>query len=932
MRHFTFSIFLIFLVFSTFHLAQGRLIGKDVSQQPISLSADSIKTWDEDGDKVFFAEGNVTLEQGEIRITTNSLVSWFTEVKVDQFVEGYLEVYSDSKVALSQEGVVDDYEHMFLQLITTAGIVINPLKGKIQSFEEGQNIEAYLRGKMIRDEGKGEFASKESPRGIPVGPPVSMPAEGIPVEIFADDIDSWIERDVRIIVATGNVRIEKSGETINADNVILYLDQKKENEEEDSKQVFREIYAEGNVTLKRGQDVMIADKVFENVKEEKGILVNSTMRTTFGEAAIPLYIRGEEIKHRGKEEYDVKNGSFSSCTYGHPHFHFKSSNIRLFKSQQQTLVSTQKDTFYAGNIPIFYIPFLSFDLKNNKSLLKEWETGTASRYGKFVRTDWDVYSLTSSTNMSDWSELTFSADYLSMRGPAAGLDFEYTKPKVSGLASAYYINDKATSDINSVPIEDNDRGQILWRHRQLLRGDWRADIELSQVSDRSFFREFYELEFKSEKDRETLIYLRKISDNKGITFLAERQLRTYDTLVDSKRLNRKNESLPELKYRIIGEPLWEGKLNYTSETELTYQSRLFNGIPSNQAVEAFLGRGALLTAERVFDREPFSRRLAPEETFRFDTDHILTAPFHVFGVRFTPFMGARLTGYSESVKIDPVTLENRGNGAPRGRIAGTLGFKANTTLSRTYSIYNKFFNINRLRHIIIPEARFNVIPIVTQGPEDLNQFDGVDALDTYQSIVLGVRNRFQTKRGETGGEIPVDFLDVGIEFNLFPGSAGLNRKRDDFIKLDLALKLNEKISLVSEHNEFNLNTGGVDIFNFGLSYNNMPKWQLYVGNRFIEGISSSLVISSTYALSEKWQIGFFEQYDFKTRQLDLNDQAVTQTAESSNLNTNLVVSRFFHDWIGNATFSINEVRANNFARFDIIPRGGTQNVNNLFQF
>ena len=102
----------------------------------------------------------------------------------------------------------------------------------------------------------------------------------------------------------------------------------------------------------------------------------------------------------------------------------------------------------------------------------------------------------------------------------------------------------------------------------------------------------------------TLFYLRNISGNKGITFLAEHQLRTYDTLIDSLRLSRKDEKFPELKYRIIGEPLWDGKLNLTSETGLVYQNRLFDRLSDApfKSNPLFLGRGELLTAERVFDR------------------------------------------------------------------------------------------------------------------------------------------------------------------------------------------------------------------------------------------------------------------------------------------------------------------------------------------
>jgi hypothetical protein len=173
---------------------------------------------------------------------------------------------------------------------------------------------------------------------------------------------------------------------------------------------------------------------------------------------------------------------------------------------------------------------------------------------------------------------------------------------------------------------------------------------------------------------------------------------------------------------------------------------MYDRISPLKADQRFLSRGALLTAERVFDRT--SARFAPEETIRFDTNNMLNAPFRLLGQTFNPFIGTRFTGYSESVKVDPVTGRNEGEGAPRGRIAVPIGFNTTRSFSRTYSVYNKFLDVNRLRHTIMPELAFNFIPIVTQDPEDLNQFDGTDALDTYSSISFGLRNRLQTKRGK----------------------------------------------------------------------------------------------------------------------------------------------------------------------------------------
>ncbi|MGR3175271.1 MAG: LPS assembly protein LptD [Candidatus Scalindua sp.] len=927
----TTTFFIALIILCDRNITQGALIKKDVSPHPIHISAGKITTWQKDGVRIFSAEGNVKIEQGDIQITADSAITWFSEIKITQFTEGHMDILCEGNVSLIQEDSIDNYEQVYLKLITTSGVVFEP---SVQSFEEEKSTELYLRGETIRAKGMEEFASEEILKELyQAGQPASVDAEeGELIDITADDIDSWEEGDTRVIVALGNVKIKKGSETLDADSVILYMDLGKSEKGKSPKQTYKEMYAEGNVTLVREGDLIIAEKIFENFKENKGIFVNSTITSILKPPVVrqetPVYVTGEEIKHEDKGRYEVKNGHFSLCSYGHPHYRFKFSKLRITKSAETSIASTRNNVFYLGKVPIMYVPFLNFDLKSKTKRLEEWDTGTTTRFGRFVNTKWDVYGFAFGEKMDPWSDLTLSLSYVQLKGPGAGLDFEYGKENFSGYLNTSFLIDNDETGINGVEVDETTRGHFLWRHRLMLskifddksgtdddesdiynNNGWIADIEISQVSDRTFLREYFQPQLKTEKDRETAFYLRKISDNRGFTFLAEHQLRTYDTLIDSERLSRKNQSLPELKYRIIGEPLWGGKLNLTSETELAYQNRMFDRISPLKAEENFLGRGALLTAERVFDRTP--TRFAPEETIRFDTNNMLNAPFRFLGQKFNPFIGARFTGYSESVKVDPVTGRNVGNGTPRGRIAIPIGFSTTRSLSRTYSVYNKFLNINRLRHTMTPELLFDFIPIVTQNPEDLNQFDGTDALDTYSSIRFGLLNRLQTKRGKPGEEKSVDIVYFDTRFNFFPGNAGLNRKRDNYIALDLNLKLHEKISFFSEGNEFNLGKGRIDILNTSLGYNH-PKWGNFtIGNRFSKNIISTVTFSASKTVNEKWAVNFTEQFAFKTAGSD-----------SGSLFASANIQRLFHDWIVNIGITqIGTRQDDNIVIFNVLPKG-----------
>jgi len=928
-------------------MAQGAHMKKDISHYPIHISASSISTWQNNEIRVFQANGDAEVEQGDVRIVADDVIIWFKEVKTGQIVEGSLEIYCKGNITLFREEDIQDFKETYLELVTTAGISVSPTDASDQvvSFEDEKRSGLYAQAEKFKAKEKGEPYKDDTPSGTA--------AAGEMVDILADDIDTWLENDVRVIVAIGNVRIKKSGETLNADNVILYFDQEESDKEKSPKQVYKEVYAEGNVTLTRGSDLIIAEKIFQNIKEDKGLFVNSTIESVLKPPAVkinkPAFVSGDEIKNT-KGNYEIKNGDFSLCGYGHPHYKFKYSKLRIIKTGDDSILTAKNNVFKIGKVPLMYVPYLNFNLKTSPKRLEEWDTGTTTRFGRFVTTDWDLYGFGFGKNLDKWSDVTVSLDYMELKGPRAGTNIKYGKENFSGYLDTYYMTDKDGTGINSVAVEDESRGHFLWRNRLMLskilrdkhgtndnksdnrkidnwiaditnNDGWVVDTEISHVKDRTYFREYYQSEFKNEKDKTTLFYLRNISGNKGITFLAEHQLRTYDTLIDSVRLSRKNESFPELKYRIIGEPLWNGKLNITSETELAYQNRMFDRLsPTNRSFDGssssksetnFLGRGDLLTAERVFDRS--SARFDPKETIRFDTYNMLNAPFRLMGQRFNPFIGIRLTGYSESIKVDPVTGQNEGNGAARGRAAIPIGINTSTTLSRTFSVYNKFLNINRLRHVMVPELLVNFTPIVTQNPEDLNQFDGIDAIDTYKSVKFGLRNRLQTKRGKPGREETVDIVDLGTELNLFPGDAGLNRRRDDYIGWYYNIKLTDKASILSEGNEFNLRKGGVDISNLAFLYSPSPQLRFSAGNRYIDNSSSTIFFTSTINANEKWKVSVSQQYALKTGRVDKN---------SRSLYSGVNITRNLHDWT--VTMSIAQIGTredDNIVSFNILPRG-----------
>src|SRR3989337_4409733 len=209
---------------------------------------------------------------------------------------------------------------------------------------------------------KEDYLSAEIPKEVSTA---GVPPKEEIVDIIADNIDSWEEGDKRVVVAIGNVKIKKVDTTIDADSVILWFDKKEADGSTPLGQSYSEMYAEGNVTMRRKDDVLIADKIFENAKEDKGILINSQIKTkiqrqkkdkiidaseTKGRTqksktplfeGMPAFVSGEEIKHVSNGTYALKNGVITTCGYGHPHYRFKGKKIRLVQRGEHNIVSSK---------------------------------------------------------------------------------------------------------------------------------------------------------------------------------------------------------------------------------------------------------------------------------------------------------------------------------------------------------------------------------------------------------------------------------------------------------------------------------------------------------------------------------------------------------------------------------------------------------------
>jgi hypothetical protein len=138
-----------------------------------------------------------------------------------------------------------------------------------------------------------------------------------------------------------------------------------------------------------------------------------------------------------------------------------------------------------------------------------------------------------------------------------------------------------------------------------------------------------------------------------------------------------------------------------------------------------------------------------------------------------------------------------------------------------------------------------------------------DTLDDMEVVQLGLRQRWQTKRGFPGNEHVVDWMTLDLHASIFPHS-----RRDNFgehlgiLEYDWVWNVGDRTALVS-NGWFETVDDGPRVFNMGAVLNRTDRTSFYLGYRQIDPLLSKAVVGSvTYALSAKYAFTASTVYDF----------------------------------------------------------------------
>jgi hypothetical protein len=241
-------------------------------------------------------------------------------------------------------------------------------------------------------------------------------------------------------------------------------------------------------------------------------------------------------------------------------------------------------------------------------------------------------------------------------------------------------------------------------------------------------------------------------------------------------------------------------------------------------------------------------------------------------------------------------------------------------LTRVYGdVRSSLFDIDGIRHLIKPDVTAWVSG-TNVDPDDLFSFDEtVENTNGVDGLAIGVRQRWQTKRGRGETRRIVDFLTLDVELGLFNDADGdiitngytsygrpENSLDRNYVNSSLIWRLNDRTALLSELN-YDLNDGEIDVLNVSLAVERSPRLSYLLGYRYIEESNSNLLgFDMNYRLTEKHSLAIREALDLdRNRTLDFT----------------VALIRKFPRWFGAVAFELDEAEDDFGVSFSIWPEG-----------
>jgi LPS-assembly protein len=527
----------------------------------------------------------------------------------------------------------------------------------------------------------------------------------LPWELLADEVA--YDQQLDHYVARGNVQISRGDIRLTAD--YIHYDHKAQR-----------AFARGNVVLTVGQDILSGSDMEIDLENQRGFVENAYLFLKENN----FHITAEKIEKTGIKTYQIDNATLTTCDGPKPSWKISARNVKIKEDGAGT---ARHAVIRARNVPVLYTPFFYYPArKNRQSGFLMPEFGESQRKGY-------QYSQPFYWAISDSTDATFYAHYMSNRGIKPGAEFRYfLSERSKGAFMLDGLHDDKTDDggQSSFDYGFRDDGQQVLRtnnsrywfrmsHHQPVPLGFSAKWDLDIVRDQDYLRAFRDGYMGYE---DTNDYFRKAFN---------RQLDDYNDPIRTNRLNL-NRLWP--KFSLNFEPRWNDDTRRNINTSNTLQQLpLLSFDGAKQKIMTSPVYFDLASQYNYFWRDTGSRGQ------RLDLQPRLYLPFRVQNyLTIEPSAGYRQTLY----RLDKNNFEDQPD-ADRWshRELFDTRLEIFSEIEKAYNLEGQLFE--KIKHRIRPQITHDIISNSSQ--EDLPRFDTIDRIDETNKITYSLINTLTSK-------------------------------------------------------------------------------------------------------------------------------------------------------------------------------------------
>ena len=709
---------------------------------------------------------------------------------------------------------------------------------------------------------------------------------------------------------------------LQADNAVIFLSGEKspvgddKSTTEDILSDMQAIYMSGDTVMTNGQRTIRADEIYYDFEKKKAIALNVVMRNFDTREGIPIYLRAAKLRQMAENEFAADDITLTTSEFYLPQISFKASNITITDTtttdEQQGRASKSSYDAQMHDVRLkmydktfFYWPFMRSNLQRPDLPIKSVRLGYDSIWGSLFETRWYLARLLG-LQEPEGTDSTLALDYYSERGFGGGIETEYTGEDYFGRLLGYMIHDTGEDRLGrhdsrrNLEPERELRGRFHWQHRQFLPYNWQLTAEAGYMSDNNFLESFYRNEFYVGKEQETLIYLKRIEDNWGLSLLGKVRINDFTNEL---------EELPSTELHWTGQSFFDDKLTFYSDTQVSRFRQLYASSYNNPG---------------------------PEELFSFSTTrNEVDMPMTVGKAKIVPFVAGTVayedgTGFYR--ELDGGITEGQEN-----VWFGETGIRAST--QPYWKVYPNFksqlWDLNQIRHLIKP---YLTAVAYTQNESVIEQRD---------TLNVGISQRLQTKRGLDEKQRTVDWMRLDMDLTWVNNSGDDSAGADEFIwnkpfippintfsrviplqdrrssnifgprrnnfGADYSWLLSDTTAVLSDMN-YDMQSGVVQQFNVGFSHLRWPNLQYYIGSRYLRRLdngygeygSNAFTFAVTYVLDPRYTVVYSQQIDFDFEEIVRSD---------------ITLIRQYHRLYWGLTFSADESLDRQSVIFSLWPQG-----------